>query len=280
MKVNMNMSEHNNQDQPGEEQKMTKENDPASVNKIAIVTGGSRGIGRNIVINLAKQGVNSIFTYNSNKAEAEKVVALVAEQGQRTIALQLNTGDTAAFDPFVQNVRAALAELGAERFDFLVNNAGNNHHNMPFEKAAEEELDSIYNVHFKGVFFLTQKLLPLINDGGRIVNVSSARTRLMSPGGAAYGSIKGAVEVLTMYMAKELGPRRIAVNVVAPGAVETDFSGGIVRDNPEVNKRVAEGTALGRAGVPEDIGTMIASLLSEDNRWINAQRIEVSGGYV
>jgi NAD(P)-dependent dehydrogenase (short-subunit alcohol dehydrogenase family) len=251
-----------------------------SSNKIAIVTGGSRGIGRNIVVSLAKRGVNSIFTYNSNQAEAEKVIGLVAEAGQKAVALLLDTGKVGTFDAFAQNVQAALRNLGAGQFDYLVNNAGNNHQNMTFEKATEEELDSLYNVHFKGVFFLTQKLVPLIKDGGRIVNISTARTRLISPGGAAYGSMKGAVEVLTKYMAKELGPRRIAVNVVAPGATETDFSGGIVRDNPVVNKRVAEGTLLGRAGVPDDIGLMIASLLSEDNRWINAERIEVTGGYV
>jgi len=249
-------------------------------NKIAMITGGSRGIGRNTVLSLAKRGVNSIFTYNSNQAEAEKVVGVVDEAGQKAIALQLDTGNVGAFDRFVQRVQLALKSLGATHFDYLVNNAGNNHHNMVFEKATEEELDSLYNVHFKGVFFLTQKILPLIKDGGRIVNVSTARTRLISPGGAAYGSMKGAVEVLTKYMAKELGPRRIAVNVVAPGATETDFSGGIVRDNPVMNKRVAEGTALGRAGLPDDIGPMIASLLSEDNRWINAERIEVTGGYV
>jgi NAD(P)-dependent dehydrogenase (short-subunit alcohol dehydrogenase family) len=248
--------------------------------KTAIVTGGSRGIGRNVVLSLAKRGVNSIFTYNLNRTEADTVVGLVAETGQKAIALQLDTGNVGAFDTFVQSVQSALKSLGATHFDYLVNNAGNNHRNMPFDKATEEELDSLYNVHFKGVFFVSQKLLPLIKDGGRIVNVSTARTRMFSPGGAAYGSMKGAVEVLTKYMAKELGPRRISVNVVAPGATETDFSGGIVRDNPVVNKRVAEGTALGRAGLPEDIGLMIASLLSEDNRWINAERIEVSGGYV
>jgi NAD(P)-dependent dehydrogenase (short-subunit alcohol dehydrogenase family) len=248
--------------------------------KIALVTGGSRGIGRNIVLSLARRGVDSIFTYNSNRAEAEVVAGLVAEAGQKAIALQLDAGNVGIFDTFAQSVQSALTSLGTTHFDYLVNNAGNNHHNMPFEKASEEELDSIYKVHFKGVFFLTQRLLPLIKDGGRIVNVSTARTRLISPGGAAYGSMKGAVEVLTKYMAKELGPRRIAVNVVAPGATETDFSGGIVRDNPAMNKRVAEGTALGRAGVPDDIGPMIASLLSEENRWINAERIEVTGGYV
>ena len=259
---------------------MPTENDAISKNKIAIVTGGSRGIGRNIVLSLAKRGVNSIFTYNSNQTEAEKVIGLAADSGQKAIALQLDTGNAGAFDTFVQSVRSALKSLGATHFDYLVNNAGNNHRNMAFEKTTEEELDSVYRVHFKGVFFLSQKLLPLISDGGRIVNVSTARTRLFSPGGAVYGSMKGAIEVLTKYMAKELGPRRIAVNVVAPGAVETDFSGGIVRDNPVMNKRVAEGTALGRAGVPDDIGPMIASLLSEENRWINAERIEVSGGYV
>lgn len=245
--------------------------------KIAIVTGGSRGIGRNTVISLAERGVDSILTYNARRDAAEEVVAAVHEAGARAIALQLDTGDLRAFDGFVENVRNALAQLGAERFDYLVNNAGNNHHNMPFEKATEEELDSIYNVHFKGVFFLTQKLLPLIDDGGRIVNLSTARTRVASPGGAVYASMKGAVEVLTRSMALELGSRKIAVNTVAPGAVATDFSGGVVRDNPEVNKRIADMTALGRVGLPEDLGPMIASLLSADNRWINAQRIEVSG---
>lgn len=246
--------------------------------KIAIVTGGSRGIGRSIVLSLAKRGVRSIFTYHSHGADAEAVVAMVRDAGAEAVALQLDAGDIASFDAFVENVKDALDKLGATRFDYLVNNAGNSHHNMPFETATEEELDSIYNVHFKGVFFLTQKLLPLINDGGRIVNISTARTRISSPGGSAYASMKGAVEVLSKHMANELGPRRIAVNVVAPGPVETDFSGGIVRDNPAVNKRIAEATALGRAGVPDDIGPMIASLLSEENRWVNAQRIEVAGG--
>ena len=251
-----------------------------SSTKIALVTGGSRGIGRNTVESLAKRGVHTIFTYHSHSTEAEAVVAAVTDEGAQGIALQLDAGNIASFDAFVESVKGALAMLGATRFDFLVNNAGNSHHNMPFEKATEEELDSIYSVHFKGVFFLTQKLLPLINDGGRIVNVSTARTRTTGPGGSVYASMKGAVEVLSKHMAKELGPRKIAVNVVAPGATETDFSGGVVRDNPAVNKRVAEGTALGRAGVPDDIGRMIASLLSEDNRWVNAERIEVTGGYV
>ncbi|WP_144156734.1 SDR family NAD(P)-dependent oxidoreductase [Paraburkholderia sp. BCC1885] len=247
--------------------------------KIAIVTGGSRGLGRNTVLHLAKRGVSSIFTYRANQAEADEVVSLVAQEGQRAVALPLDTGKVSAFDPFVAQVREALTQLGAERFDYLVNNAGTSHH-VAIEQTTEEELDSLYHVHFKGVFFLTQKLLPLIQDGGRIVNISSGLTRVAVPGSASYASMKGAVEVLTRYLAKELGPRRIAVNTVAPGAVATDFSGGMVRDNPEVNKRVAEWTALGRAGVPDDIGPMIASLLGEDNRWVNAQRIEVSGGMV
>jgi NAD(P)-dependent dehydrogenase (short-subunit alcohol dehydrogenase family) len=261
------------------ERKMPIQTDAISLTKVAIVTGGGRVIGRNTVESLGKRGVNTIFTWHSRGADADAVVAAVKDAGAEAIALQLDTGNIASFDGFVESVKGALSKFGATRFDFLVNNAGNNHHNMPFEKATEEELDSIYNVHFKGVFFLTQKLLPLINDGGRIVNVSTARTRIASPDGSVYALMKGAVEVLSKHLAKELGPRRIAVNVVAPGATETDFSGGIVRDNPQVNKRVAEATALGGAGVPEDIGRMIASLLSEDNRWINAERIEVTGGY-
>ena len=245
--------------------------------RIAIVTGGSRGLGRNTVISLARRGVASIFTYKSSRADADKVIAAVSESGGRAVALQLDTGDVASFEAFVPKVRKALADLGASHFDYLVNNAGTSHHNA-IDRTTEEELDALYNVHFKGVFILTQKLLPLINDGGRIVNLSSGLTRIVVPGSAAYGAMKGAVEVLTRYLAKELGPRRIAVNAVAPGAIATDFSGGMVRDNPELNKRVADMTALGRAGVPDDVGPMIASLLSDENRWINAQRIEVSGG--
>jgi NAD(P)-dependent dehydrogenase (short-subunit alcohol dehydrogenase family) len=259
---------------------MAGQSEELKLNKIAIVTGGSRGIGRNTVESLAKRGVNVIFTYHSCSEEAESVVAEAKQAGAEAIALRLDAGDIGSFDGFLDEVKKSLVKLGATHFDFLVNNAGNSHRNMPFEKATEEELDRIYNVHFKGVFFLTQKLLPLINDGGRIVNISTARTRLTGVGGSVYASMKGALEVLSRHMAKELGPRRITVNVVAPGAVETDFSGGIVRDNPEVNKMVAEHTALGRAGLPGDIGPMIASLLSEENHWINAERIEVTGGYV
>jgi NAD(P)-dependent dehydrogenase (short-subunit alcohol dehydrogenase family) len=250
---------------------------PISSKRIALITGGSRGLGRNTVLSLAKRGIDSIFTYNSNQAGAEKVVRLVADTGQQAIALRLDTGNVSTFDPFVKDVRKALADMGAERFDYLVNNAGTSHHNA-FEKTTEQEFDSLYNVHFKGVFFLTQALLPLINDGGRIITMSSGLTRVIIPGSASYASMKGAIEVLTRYLAKELGPRRIAVNTVAPGAIATDFSGGMVRDNPELNKRIADMTALGRVGLPDDIGPMIASLLAEDNRWVNSQRIEVSGG--
>lgn len=245
--------------------------------KIAIVTGGSRGMGRNTVVNLARRGVDLIFTYKSAQGEAAGVAAEIQEIGGRAVPLQLDVGEADTFDAFVAEVRQALSALGAEHFDYLVNTAGISHHNS-LELTTEEELDALYRVNFKGAFFLTQKLLPLMNDGGRIVNLSSGLARIIVPGNAPYGALKAALEVLTRYQAKELGPRHIAVNAVAPGAIQTDFSGGMVRDNPVLNKQVADMTALGRAGVPDDIGPMIASLLSEENRWINAQRIEVSGG--
>lgn len=246
--------------------------------KIAVVTGGSRGIGRSTVLNLARRGIGSIFTYNTDRAAAENVVGAVEKVGQKAIALQLDASNVRTFDPFAENVRNAIGEWGAAHFDYLVNMAGNNHHHMLFAQTTEEEFDALFNVHFKGVYFLTQKLLPLINDGGRIVNISSGSTRVANPGSSAYATMKGAIEVLTRVLANELGPRRIAVNTVAPGPTATDFSGGVVRDNPDLNKRLAGMTALGRVGLPDDIGTMIASLVSEDNRWVNAQRIEVSGG--
>jgi NAD(P)-dependent dehydrogenase (short-subunit alcohol dehydrogenase family) len=248
-----------------------------SKGKVAIVTGGSRGIGRDTVLRLARRGVHSIFTYNSNRAEADKVVALAAEAGARAIALQLDVGDTAAFAGFAGKVRGALSELGAERFDYLVNNAGTSSA-ANLDSITEAEMDGLYNVHFKGVLFLTQKLLPFMNDGGRIVNISSGLARFAMPNRIGYGSIKAAVETLTRYMAVELAPRRIACNVVAPGPIATDFSGGMVRDNPQVNAMIAGNTALGRAGLPEDVGSVIAALLSDDFGWVNAQRIEVAGG--
>jgi NAD(P)-dependent dehydrogenase (short-subunit alcohol dehydrogenase family) len=246
--------------------------------KIALITGGSRGLGRNTAESLARKGVDSVITYHSRAEEAQAVVAKLQAQGRKGVALQLDTGATKTFAGFAEKLKKALQDTWSRSsFDYLVNNAGISHH-AAFDKVTEEELDSLYQVHFKGVFFLTQKLLPLINDGGRIVMLSSGTTRIIFPGSAAYASMKGAIEILALYLAKELGPRGIAVNTVAPGAIATDFSGGMVRDNPELNKRIADMTALGRAGVPDDIGPMIASLLSEDNRWINAQRIEVSGG--
>ena len=256
---------------------MPTENLSDSTARIALVTGGSRGLGRNTVLHLAKRGVRSIFTYHSNRAEADKVVAAASEAGSTAVALPLDTGKVDTFDAFAHETAKALASMGAQRFDFLVNNAGTAHY-APFDQVTAEDLDRLYHVHFKGVFFLTQKLLPLLNDGGRIVNVSSGLTRITILGSSAYASMKGAVEVLTRYLAKELGSRRITVNTVAPGAIETDFGGGRLRDNPAIKKMVSDMTALGRTGLPEDIGPMIASLLAEDNRWVNAQRIEVSGG--
>jgi len=246
--------------------------------KIALVTGSSRGLGRNTALALAKKGVDVIVTYCSSEAEANSVVSAVAELGAKAIALHLDTSDIKTFDGFVGEVKQVLQNTWqTEQFDFLVNNAGTGI-SAPFAETTEEEFDQMMNIHVKGVFFLTQKLLPLIKDGGRIVNLSSGLARFSLPGYAAYATMKGAIEVLTRYMAKELGHRQIAVNTVAPGAIETDFGGGAVRDNPEINKFIASQTALGRVGVPDDIGGAIAALLSEENRWVNAQRIEVSGG--
>jgi NAD(P)-dependent dehydrogenase (short-subunit alcohol dehydrogenase family) len=246
-------------------------------NKIVIITGGSRGLGRNTAVNLAKRGVHVMFTYRSNQAEAESLIREAEAMGTKAAGFRLDTGDIHSFDGFVTEVRKTLQSWGRDLFDYLVNNAGNSLH-APFVETSEAQFDEIVNVHFKGVYFLTQKLLPLMSDGGRIVNISSGLARFSLPGSSAYAAAKGAVEVLTRYLAKELGPRGITANVVAPGAIQTDFSGGMVRDNPEINKRVAEMTALGRAGVPDDIGPMIAALLSDANRWVNGQRIEVSGG--
>jgi NAD(P)-dependent dehydrogenase (short-subunit alcohol dehydrogenase family) len=245
--------------------------------KTAIITGGSRGLGRNTAINLARRGVDILFTYHSNLPEAQSLIREVEATGRKAGALQLDAGKVSSFDDFIGEIRNLLQLWGRDRFDYLVNNAGTSLH-KPFEQTTEAEFDQIVNVHFKGVYFLTQKLLPLMKDGGRIVNISSGLARFSLPGSSAYGAAKGAVEVLTRYLANELGARGIVVNTVAPGAIETDFSGGMVRDNPEINKRVAAMTALRRAGVPDDIGPMIAALLSDDNRWINGQRIEVSGG--
>jgi NAD(P)-dependent dehydrogenase (short-subunit alcohol dehydrogenase family) len=245
---------------------------------IAIVTGGSRGLGKNTALHLAQNGSDVILTYRSQATEAQAVVAEIAAMDRRAVALQLDTGDSRSFSDFAAQVQAALASIWQrERFDHLVNNAGVGVHASLME-TTEAQFDTLMNIHLKGVFFLTQKLLPLMNDGGRIVNLSSGLARFALPGYAAYGAMKGAIETLTRYMAKELGPRGIAVNVVAPGAIETDFGGGAVRDNATLNAFVASNTALGRTGVPDDIGGVVASLLAPANRWINAQRIEASGG--
>lgn len=248
------------------------------MSKIALVTGGSRGLGKNTVLALAKQGVDVVFTYNSKQAEAEAVVAEVQALGVQAAALQLDVSNSKNFPAFAEQLAVLLKSTWQRSsFDFLVNNAGIGIH-ASFAETTEEQFDLLVNIHLKGTFFLTQKLLPLINDGGRIVNISTGLARFSFPGYAAYAAMKGGIEVLSRYMAKELGARGIAVNVVAPGAIETDFGGGVMRDNDQLNQMIAGQTALGRVGVADDIGPMIASLLSESNRWINAQRIEVSGG--
>jgi NAD(P)-dependent dehydrogenase (short-subunit alcohol dehydrogenase family) len=246
--------------------------------KISLVTGASRGLGRSAAANIAREGGDVILTYQSRKADAAAMVAEIEALGRKAVALQLDAADVSTFPSFAARVRSVLRETwGRETFDHLVNNAGHGEVAM-IADMTEEQFDGLVNVHFKGVFFLTQKLLSLLADGGRIVNLSSGLTRVSAPGWSAYAAAKGAIEVLTVYMAKELGSRGIAVNAVAPGAIETDFFGGAVRDTPAFNKFFADMTALGRVGVADDIGPMIASLLSEDNRWVNAQRIEVSGG--
>jgi NAD(P)-dependent dehydrogenase (short-subunit alcohol dehydrogenase family) len=245
---------------------------------ISLVTGSSRGLGRHTALAIARKGGDVMVTFQSREAEARAVVAEVEQLGRKAVALQLDAGDVSGFDAFAEQVRAVLrAKWQRDSFDHLINNAG--HGDVaPIAEMSEEAFDKLVNVHFKGVFFLTQKLLPLLADGGRIVNLSTGLTRVSAEGWSAYASVKGAIEVLTVYMAKELGHRRIAVNAVAPGAIETDFFGGAVRDTPDFNRFFADMTALGRVGVADDIGPMIASLISEDNRWVNAQRIEVSGG--
>jgi NAD(P)-dependent dehydrogenase (short-subunit alcohol dehydrogenase family) len=246
--------------------------------KIALITGGSRGLGRNTAIHRARSGVDVVLTYHSNKAEADSAVAEIESLGRKAAALQLDTGDVASFEAFAASLRDTLkTNWDRVTIDYLVNNAGIGLH-VPFAEATEADFDRLTNIHFKGVFFLTQKLLPMINDGGKIVNLSSGLARFAYPGASIYGSLKGAVEVLTRYLAKELGPRRIAVNAIAPGAIETDFGGGRVRDNAELNKQIAANTAMGRVGLPDDVGGAISALLVGETGWVTGQRIEVSGG--
>ena len=248
--------------------------------KITLITGAGRGLGRNTALSIARHGGDAIITYRSSADQAQAVVDEIQAMGRRAMAFQLDSGDVAAFAPFADRLRAALRETwGRETFDHLVNNAGHGEFAM-IEDTTEAQFDGLVDVHFKGVFFLTQALLPLIADGGRIVNIGTGLSRVSYPGFSVYSAVKAASDTLTVYMAKELGSRGIAVNSVAPGAIETDFVGGLVRDDADVNQQWADMIALGRVGVPDDIGPMIASLLSEDNRWVTAQRIEVSGGQV
>lgn len=247
-------------------------------NKIALVTGGSRGLGKNMSIALAKKGIDVILTYNSNHEAANEVVSEIQSLGQKASAFQLDTSEVKSFDNFIKQITEYLQEqTGNPNFDFLVNNAGTGLY-APVADVTEAQLDTIVNIHYKGVFFLTQKALPFLNDGGAIINISSGLTRIIYPGSSVYGSLKGAVEILTRYMAKELGPRKIRANVVAPGAIETDFGGGRTRDNKEINAHIASLTALGRVGLPDDIGGVVAFLCTDEAYWINGQRIEVSGG--
>jgi NAD(P)-dependent dehydrogenase (short-subunit alcohol dehydrogenase family) len=246
--------------------------------KIALITGGSRGLGRNAALKLAARGTDLILTYQRQAEAAEAVAAEARALGVQAIALPLEAGDSSRFPAFADAVRAALRQhWQREQFDYLLNNAGSGAH-VSIAETSEAQFDQMVAVHLKGVFFLTQALLPLIADGGRILNVSSGLVRFSYPGYAAYATMKGGIETFTRYLAKELGPRRIAANVVAPGAIETDFGGGAVRDNAQLNAMIAGQTALGRVGVPDDIGTVMAFLLSDEAGWINGQRIEASGG--
>ncbi len=246
--------------------------------KIALITGGSRGLGRNMAHHLAAKGTDILLTYKSNNADADSLVAELALMGRKAVALQLDTGKSADFPAFAEQVKSALqANWARDTFDFLVNNAGVGIYGA-FTDTTEAQFDELMNIHFKGTYFLTQKLLPLIKDGGRIINLSSGLARFSYPGYSAYAAMKGAIEVLTRYLAKELGDRRIAVNTVAPGAIETDFGGGTVRDNAELNSMIASQTPLGRVGLPDDIGGIVSLLLSDEAGWLNGQRIEVAGG--
>lgn len=250
----------------------------ARTNKIALVTGGSRGLGKDMALNLAKKGLDVVITYNSKKEEALAVVEQIKQLGQQSASIQLNVSNVSTFDAFFTELTDILkTEFQADKFNYLVNNAGIGI-TASFQETTEEQFNTLMNIQFKGVFFLTQKALSLLADGSGIVNISTGLTRFSLPGYSAYASMKGAIETLTKYQAKELGARGIRVNVVAPGAIETDFGGGVVRDNANVNGFIASQTALGRVGIPSDIGSVVAFLCTEDAKWVNAQRLEVSGG--
>lgn len=248
------------------------------MSKVALVTGGSRGLGENTARKLAAQGVGVVLTYLGNAEAADAVVAAIKADGGQAVALQLDTGDITGFQSFKEALAEALRMTwGRETLDFLVNNAGHGVH-ASLAETSEAQFDRLMNVHFKGVFFLTQTLMPMLEDEGRIVNLSTGLARFCISGYGAYAAMKGAIEVYTRYLAQELGPRGIAVNTVAPGAIETDFGGGAVRDNPDINRYIASSTAMGRAGLPDDIGDAVANLLTGGSQWMTAQRIEVSGG--
>lgn len=246
--------------------------------KIALVTGGSRGLGKNMALELAKKGIHIILTYNNNEDKAKEVIKEIERLEQQAIAVQLNVTEFNNFEEFFAIVKKSIkSKFGVEKIDYLINNAGIGL-NVPFAKTTEEQLDTIYNIQFKGTYLLTQRALNILNDGGGIVNVSTGLTRFALNGFSAYAAMKSAIETLTKYQAKELGERKIRSNVIAPGAIETDFGGGVVRDNEKMNSFIATNTALGRVGLPDDIGGVVAFLCSDDAKWINAQRIEVSGG--
>jgi NAD(P)-dependent dehydrogenase (short-subunit alcohol dehydrogenase family) len=245
---------------------------------IALITGGNRGLGKSMALHLARGGVDVILTYKTGADSARDTVAEIEAAGRKAVALQLDVGDSASYPAFVDRVKAELARRWQrDRFDYLVNNAGIGIHASVVE-TTEAQFDELFRVHLKAAMFLTQRLLPLIVDGGRILNVSTGLARFSFPGYAAYAAMKGGIEVLTRYFARELGPRRITVNVIAPGAVETDFGGGAVRDNKQLNQMIASNVALGRVGLPDDIGTAVTLLLSPGAAWITGQRIEASGG--
>lgn len=247
--------------------------------KIALVTGGSRGLGKDSAIQLAKKGFHIILTYQTKREFADEVVKEIENMGQKAFALPLDISTTAGFNQFANEVKDILdTQFDSAKLDALVNNAGIGI-NQSFETTTEETLDAMTNIHFKGPYFLTQKLLPLLNDGSSIVNTSSGLARFSFAGYSAYGAMKAAIDSLSRYQALELGSRKIRVNSIAPGAIETDFGGGVVRDISDLNQHIASETALGRVGLPDDIGSVVAFLCSEDSKWINAQRIEVSGGY-
>jgi NAD(P)-dependent dehydrogenase (short-subunit alcohol dehydrogenase family) len=246
--------------------------------RIALVTGGGRGLGKNAVLKLASKGIGIILTWNSNEKEAQQVVDEIRQLGGKAAALPLNVGEISTFPLFVEQMQETLqTQWQCAGFDYLLNNAGIGI-NAPYADFTEAQFDQLLNIQFKGPFFLTQSLLPLIKQGGRILNVSTGLSRFALPGYSAYAAMKGAMEVLTRYQAKELGERGITANIIAPGAIETDFGGGNVRDNVQLNTYIASQTALGRVGLPDDIGDAIAALLSDELAWMTAQRIEVSGG--